>query len=187
MTQNLTLTLDDLAYQTNWPPRGQNCPKKISRNSKNFKILWGWLGPPKGQLVWWAAPSDGFVKFLDAIIFISKRSVNFFMAVWWIKTVYYTWELTDENQCTWLKINRKLFEMIMNCGMSQSFWECVCLDKDIWNQPKKTVSVSVIEGVKIGPINYSTWNSNLNFEFQPKFGIQLGIPSLIGINLGEWV
>ena len=36
----------------------------------------------------------------------------------------YTWEVTDENQCTWLKINRELSEMIMNSGMSQSFWEC---------------------------------------------------------------
>ncbi len=36
-------------------------------------------------------------------------------------------------------------------------------------------------------INNSTWNSNLNlnWEFQPKFGIPLGIPSWMGINLGE--
>ena len=33
MTHNLTLILDDLAHQTNWPPRGQNCPKKISWKS----------------------------------------------------------------------------------------------------------------------------------------------------------
>ncbi len=37
----------------------------------------------------------------------------------------YTWELSDENQCNWLKMNRKLSEMIMNSGMSQPFWECV--------------------------------------------------------------
>ncbi len=30
--------------------------------------LWPWfLVPPKGQLVWWAAPSGGFVKFWDAL------------------------------------------------------------------------------------------------------------------------
>ena len=29
------------------------------------------------------------------------------------------------------------------------------------------------------------FESVFNFEFQPKFGIQLGIPTLMGINLGE--
>ncbi len=34
-------------------------------------------------------------------------------------------------------------------------------------------------------INYSIWfESVFNFEFQPKLGIQLGIPILMGINLG---
>ena len=34
---------------------------------ENLNILWGWLGPPKGQLVWWAAPSGGFLEFWDAL------------------------------------------------------------------------------------------------------------------------
>ncbi len=37
-----------------------------------------------------------------------------------------------ENQCTWLKFNRKLSEMIMNSEMSQSFWECTETDLKIF-------------------------------------------------------
>ena len=36
----------------------------------------------------------------------------------------YSWELTNYNQCTWLKFNKTLSEMVMNDGMSQYFWEC---------------------------------------------------------------
>ncbi len=36
----------------------------------------------------------------------------------------YIWERTNKNWCNCLKFNRKLSEMIMNSGMSQSFWEC---------------------------------------------------------------
>ncbi len=67
VTQNLTLTFDDLAYQTNWPPRGQTCQKNFAKIEK-FHTLWGCLGPPEGQLVWWAAPSGGSVKFWDTLI-----------------------------------------------------------------------------------------------------------------------
>ncbi len=41
VTQNLTLTLDDLAHQTNWPPNNQNCPppqKKIAK-IENFQYF----------------------------------------------------------------------------------------------------------------------------------------------------
>ncbi len=46
---------------------------------ENFKILWGWLGPRKGQLVWWAAPSDGFVKFWDALLDTYSGQKRIFM------------------------------------------------------------------------------------------------------------
>ena len=42
----------------------------------------------------------------------------------WCFGQHYTWELTDKNQCTWLRFNSKLSEMIMKNGMSQSSWEC---------------------------------------------------------------
>ena len=41
VTQNLTLTLDDLAHQTNWPPRGQNYPKKNSQKFQHFMRVVG--------------------------------------------------------------------------------------------------------------------------------------------------
>ncbi len=59
LTQNLTLTLDDLAHQSNWPPGGQKLSKNNSWKSDlgNFSKLYGGGWDPQRSIGQWRPPT----------------------------------------------------------------------------------------------------------------------------------